>query len=206
MEAEKPLIKLKSNNNNISKKSDLIWTLDGIENQRDAFDFLKLFENRLFVYSYMVEKIYSNYSFVFPNNEQHKIAVLPNHHAHHDIFHNIKNEAIETTDIAIFPGDIVGEKNIVIKIPKQPYTSSKVFPLKEGMAFIYALYQKEGKDFLPVISNGDLKEYQNRMPCLYLHNIDIKELAKTIAPFQIQSIKNTIYDSINSIINDYKEN
>ncbi len=197
---------LKSYQNSISKKSDLIWTLDGIENQRDAFDFLKLFENRLFVYSYMVEKIYSNYSFVFPKSEQHKIAVLPNHQAHHDIFHNIKNAAIENTDIAIFPGDIVGQKNIVIKIPKQPYTSSKIFPLKEGMAFIYALYQKEGKDFLPVISNGDLKEYQNRMPCLYLHNINTKELSKTIAPFQIQGLKNTIYQSINTIINDYKEN
>lgn len=189
----------------LKKTSDLIWTLDGISNQKEAFEFLKLFENRLFVYSYMVEKLYSNYSFVFPDNDFHKIAVLPNHHEFHDIFHNIKNNAIEKTDIAIFPGDIVGQKNIVIKLPKQPYTSTKVLPLKEGLAFIHSLYKKQEKEFLPVISNGDLKEYKNRMPCLYLHTINTEELRKTMAPFQVTSIKSLIYESLNAIINDYKE-
>jgi hypothetical protein len=193
----------KEKNNNVN--TDLIWNLDGISNQDEAFQFLKLFENRLFVYSFMVEKIYTSYSFILPQKENHQIAVLPDHKLYHDIFHNISNDAVQNTNIAIFPGDVVGQKNIVIKLPKQQYTTTKILPLKEGIAFIYALYKKQGKTFLPVISNGDLKEYKNRMPCLYLHNINTIELKKHIAPYQIKSIENSVYDSLKKMITDYRE-
>lgn len=186
-------------------KNDLIWDLNGISNRDEALSFLKLFENRLFVYSYTVQKIYSNYSFVFPEHEDGKIAVLPDHLRHHDVFQDVPNEAIEKTDISVFPGDIVGLDNIAIKYHSFRGGASKTLPLREGLINLIDEYSRMGLSFLPVISNGDLREYENRMPCLYLQNVNINTMTQSVSKLDGETLKTAVCDSLIKLMTDYKE-
>ena len=83
----------------LQNQSDLAWDLDAITDRQQAIDFLLRFENRLCVYSGYVEKLYSNYSFVVPEEEHGSITILPDEQAWHDTFNEIPPEAVEPTGI-----------------------------------------------------------------------------------------------------------
>ena len=98
-------------------QTDLDWDLDAITNRQEAIDFLLHFENRLCVYSGYVEKLYSRYSFVVPEQEHGSITILPDEMAWHDTFHDIPADAVLPTGIHILPGEVLGASGLYLKIP-----------------------------------------------------------------------------------------
>ena len=71
------------------QNQDLIWDLDSMARRKLAERFIKLFENRLCVYSEMV--------------------VLPNPYAFHDTLHGIDSQAIRKTGLCVLPGKVLGK-------------------------------------------------------------------------------------------------
>ncbi|MGH8353476.1 MAG: hypothetical protein ACRERY_08080 [Pseudomonas sp.] len=180
----------------LQRQNDLAWELDAITDRREAIAYLLRFENRLCVYSAYVEKLYSNYSFVVPETDQGSITILPNEQAWHDIFHDIPAEAVEPTGIYILPGEVMGYTGLYLKIPAEHrLAASKELPFQDGLKLLIQRYQAKGDYFLPVLTKGDLREYEDRMPSLHLHRINTLKLTQN-SQFNINAIKGAIADHL----------
>jgi hypothetical protein len=183
----------------IEKDGELLWDLHAITNRTEAIEFLYRFENRLCVYSSFVKTIYSNYQLLIPNNSDYEISVLPNQLAGHDSFHNIPKEAIIDSGIHLYPGECSGETGLYMKIPcRFGLVSSREKPFKAGLLDIIKQFHSRGDFFLPVIIKGDLREYENRVPSLHLHTIDINKLSH-LSELQIESLKRIIVENLMDI-------
>ena len=177
-------------------KSDLDWDLDAITDRSEAIAFLQRFENRLCIYSGFVEKLYSNYSFVVPEESQGSITILPNEQAWHDTFHDIPLQAVEPTGIHIMPGEAVGHAGLILKVPGvHPLSPSRELPFHQGLRLLVQRYQKQGDCFLPVLIKGDLREYESRMPSLHLHRINPARLGH-LSALSVESVKGAIAEHL----------
>lgn len=177
-------------------QADLDWDLDAITNRQEAIDFLLRFESRLCVYSGYVEKLYSSYSFVVPEEAHGRITILPDERAWHDTFHDIPPEAVLPTGIHILPGEVLGASGLYLKIPGGHRLSPSLeLPFQDGLKWLLRRYQERGEPFLPVLAKGDLREYESRMPSLHLHRIDPKRLVRS-SQLDIQAIKGAIADHL----------
>ena len=81
----------------LQHQRDMDWELEAITDRCEAIAFLRRFENHLCIYSSYVEKLYSHYSFVVPQDERGGITILPDELAWHDTFHDIPVDAVEPT-------------------------------------------------------------------------------------------------------------
>ncbi len=174
----------------LEQQGDLEWDLDAITNRHEAIEFLRRFENRLCIYSGFVEKLYSNYSFVVPEYEDHgNVTILPSEDAYHDTFHEIPMDAVEPTGIHIFPGECVGHSGLFIKIPRgNRLLGTREMPFQEGLQWLIARAREQNRYFLPVLVKGDLREYESRMPSLHLHALNPDKL-KNHSRLELDAIK-----------------
>jgi hypothetical protein len=180
----------------LERQTDLDWDLDAITNRQEAIDFLLHFENRLCVYSGYVEKLYSRYSFVVPEEEHGSITILPDDLAWHDTFHDVPADAVLPTGIHILPGEVLGASGLYLKIPGEHRLSpSHELPFQDGLKMLIQRYQNRGQQFLPVLAKGDLREYEARMPSLHLHRIDTSRLGRN-SRLEISNIKGAIADHL----------
>ena len=177
-------------------RRDLDWDLDAITDRSEAIAFLQRFENRLCIYSGFVEKLYSNYSFVVPEESQGSITILPNEQAWHDTFHDIPPQAVEPTGIHIMPGEAVGHAGLILKVPGvHPLSPSRELPFHQGLRLLVQRYQKQDDCFLPVLIKGDLREYESRMPSLHLHRINPARLGH-LSALSVESVKGAIAEHL----------
>lgn len=181
---------------NLAENDDLNWDLGSISNRQEAIAFLLRFENKLCVYSSYVSKLYTTYSIVVPSSDAGSVTVLPDPHAFHDTFSNIPQEAVEATGIYLYPGEAIGESGLYIKIPAKGFGSSKELPFAEGFSLLLQESREAGDCFLPVLQNGDLREYENSMPSLHLHRIRLDLLEGTASDLTLSGIKNIIADNL----------
>jgi len=180
------------------QNNDLIWGLEHITQQQNAFDFVKRFENKLCVYSPTVNQLYSNYNIFFPEDQQKSMVVLPDPYAFHDTFNHIPEEAIQATGLHIVPGETINRQGLYIVISQnQKNVRSIPIPFKEGLRQI--LKRFNGNDpFLPVLKKGDLREFDSNMPCLHLHRLRMSALS-SMSTLERQGIKNVISEKIMGI-------
>lgn len=180
----------------LERQADLDWDLDAITNRQEAIDFLLRFENRLCVYSGYVEKLYSRYSFVVPEEEHGSITILPDELAWHDTFHEIPADAVLPTGIHVLPGEVLGSTGLYLKIPGEHRLSpSHELPFHVGLKLLIQRYQARGEQFLPVLVKGDLREYEARMPSLHLHRIDPARLRRN-SRLEVANIRGAIADHL----------
>ncbi|OUS25266.1 hypothetical protein A9Q99_21995 [Gammaproteobacteria bacterium 45_16_T64] len=181
----------------LAENDDLKWDLGAISNRQEAIAFLMTFENKLCVYSSYVSKLYSTYNIVVPSNSDSGcITVLPDPHAFHDTFSNVPQSAVEATGVYLYPGEAIGETGLYIKIPTKGFGSSKELPFSEGFSQLIKDYRSAGDCFLPVLQNGDLREYENSMPSLHLHRIRLDYLKDEMSDLTLNSIKNIVADNL----------
>lgn len=155
----------------------LDWELDAITDRCETIAFLRRFENRLCIYSSYVEKLYSNYSFVVPQDERSGITILADELARHDTFHDIPAEAVEPTGVHILPGETLGHTGLYLKVPGESrLVASRELPFQDGLRLLIERYRARGEHFLPVLVKGDLREYEARMPSLHMHRINPRKL------------------------------
>jgi hypothetical protein len=182
------------------QNKDLVWDLDSFQRRQLAADFIKRFENKLCVYSASVAQLYTNYHIYFPEEENRKMVILPEPYAYHDTFQNIPEEAVIKTGMNIVPGEVAGKTGLYLTVPVKSAEGrkAKVIALQ---AALRAINERRGPDdpFLPVLMKGDLREFQQRMPMLHLHCIQLNQLRKS-SQMERNSIRGVIFGKLPSIV------
>lgn len=189
----------------VETADDLEWDLGAITNRREAIDFLTQFENRFCVYSPLVKKLYTTYQFVVPDDvDCGHITVLPDPYAYHNTFHNLPREAVVATNIHLYPGETTGKYGLIMKIPSRHGLSrSRELPFAEGVRTVITEWREQNRLFLPVLQNGDLREYENRMVSLHLHTIKPEYLKGKLSDLELHGIRNVIADNLLAMFQGY---
>ena len=183
-----------------TENKDLIWDLDEFNHRQLAAQFVKRFENKLCVYSGSVEQLYSNYHIYFPEDEDHKMVILPDPYAYHDTFQGVPEEAIQMTGLTIVPGEVFSKQGLYLGIPFKTANGRKMrlLPLHQGLAFINSKRPAD-KPFLPILIKGDLREFRQKVPSLHLHTIQLDRLG-TRSALERNGIKNIISERLPMIV------
>jgi len=174
---------------------DLVWDLEHFQKRKRAQEFVLGFENKLCIYSGSVSQLYTNYNIFFPQDEGRKLVVLPNPYAHHDTFQGIGEACVKPTGLFIVPGD-VSERSLALILPLKSGNNRRV-PLEVGISLINSK-MKSGKDFLPVIMKGDLRELDANTPCLHLNMLNLSSL-EDLSVLEIRDIRRVVLDRLEEL-------
>ncbi|MBM7061994.1 hypothetical protein JQX08_14880 [Pseudomonas sp. UL073] len=175
-----------------AQNQDLVWDLASLARREMAERFIRLFENRLCVYSESVEQLYTNYSLHFPSDLGRKMVVLPNAYAFHDTLHKIEAVAVRKTDLCVVPGSLLQRKGLLLgRLTVDGVLSPKTLPFKQALAQIITNQKKLGDAFLPIMMKGDLREFDQRMPYIHLHRLQVQKLTR-ISAFERDDIQSSI--------------
>ena len=190
------VLETKTNNLNV----DLVWNLDKIKKRQLAIDFIKKFEGNFCVYSSSVEQFYTNYTMNFLSGESSKMVILPNPYAFHDTFNGINTEAIIETGLNIIPGETLKRNGLYLMISykNQPGRATPI-PLKPALQKMLNT-RRAADPFLPILAKGDLREFNDSMPCLHLHRVKLSNLTG-ISDFERNSVKEAIFDKLSTLLN-----
>ena len=171
---------------------DLIWDLDSLARRELAERFIRLFENRLCVWSESVEQLYTNYSLHFPAELGRKMVVLPNPYAFHDTLHGIAAQAIRKTGLCVLPGQLLGKSGLRLsnQLPGNRL-APRSMPFKPALAQIINSQRKVGDEFLPLLVKGDLREFDQQLPYLHLHRLQLAKLP-LLSNFEREDIRQSI--------------
>ena len=174
------------------QNQDLIWDLDSIARRELAERFIKLFENRLCVYSESTRQLYTNYDLHFPSDLGRKMVVLPNPYAFHDTLHGIEAQAIRKTGLCVLPGEVLNKPGLLLTtMIKEGGPTPKTMPFKPALAQIISNQKKAGDIFLPIMIKGDLREFDQQMPYIHLHRLQVARLTR-LSTFERDDIQQTI--------------
>ena len=174
------------------QNQDLIWDLDSIARRELAERFIKLFANRLCIYSESVRQLYTNYDLHFPSDLGRKMVVLPNPYAFHDTLHGIEALAVRKTGLCVMPGALLGKPGLLLATQiKDGGPAPKTMPFKQALAQIISNQRKIGDLFLPIMMKGDLREFDQQMPYIHLHRLQISRLNR-LSSFERDDIQQTI--------------
>lgn len=174
------------------QNQDLIWDLDSMARRELAERFIQLFENRLCVYSESVHQLYTNYNLHFPADLGRKMVVLPNPYAFHDTLHGIDALAVRKTGLCVLPGVVLGKPGLLLTTEiKQAAPGPKTMPFKQALAQIISNQKKIGDVFLPIMMKGDLREFDQQMPYIHLHRLQVQKLSR-LSTFERDDIQQTI--------------
>jgi hypothetical protein len=177
---------------NRAQNQDLVWDLDSIARRELAERFIKLFENRLCVFSESVHQLYTNYNLHFPSDQGRKMVVLPNPYAFHDTLHGIESQAVRTTGLCVLPGVVLGKPGLLLTTMfKEGGPAPKTMPFKPALAQIISNQKKAGDVFLPIMMKGDLREFNQQMPYIHLHRLQVSRLTR-LSTFERDDIQQTI--------------
>ncbi|MFZ3205410.1 MAG: hypothetical protein WA161_16205 [Pseudomonas sp.] len=174
------------------QNQDLVWDLDTMARRELAERFITLFENRLCVYSESVRQLYTNYNLHFPHDQGRKMVVLPNPYAFHDTLHGIEAHAVRKTGLCVLPGVVLGKPGLLLTTQiKDGGPAPKTMPFKRALAQIISNQKKAGDVFLPVMMKGDLREFDQQMPYIHLHRLQVTRLSR-LSSFERDDIQQTI--------------
>ncbi len=181
--------------NQTQQNSDLVWDLQKIHQHQRALSFVKQFENRFCVFSSTVRQLYTNYSIFFPEEANRQLVILPDPYAFHDTFSHLNPDAVQSTGLHIIPGNLIGKQGLYLVIShKDKNVRSVPIPFQEGIRQI--LRRSNSSDpFLPVLMKGDLREFNDKMPCLHLNRLRLKELPN-LSALEREGIRTIITDKL----------
>lgn len=176
----------------VPQNQDLVWDLTSLARREMAERFIRLFENRLCVYSESVEQLYTNYSLHFPSDLGRKMVVLPNAYAFHDTLHKIDPAAVRRTDLCVLPGSLLNRSGLLLgRLDDSGHLADKTLPFKQALAQLITNQKKRGDAFLPIMMKGDLREFDQRMPYIHLHRLQVAKLTR-ISAFDRDDVQSSI--------------
>lgn len=177
------------------QNSDLVWDLQKLHAHQRALSFVKQFENRFCVFSSTVRQLYTNYSIFFPEEANRQLVILPDPYAFHDTFSHLNPDAVQATGLHIIPGNLIGKQGLYLVIShKDKNVRSVPIPFQEGIRQI--LRRSLSNDpFLPVLMKGDLREFNDKLPCLHLHRLRLQQLPN-LSALERDGIRTIITDKL----------
>lgn len=183
----------------LPSNKDLIWDLGNTDYRQKATDFVRQFENRLCVFSSTVEQLYTKYSMFLPDDQARNLIIIPDPYAFHDTFNYIDNAAISTTSLYIVPGEVVKKPGLYIMLPgnKAKGVKPKLLPMSQVLA-LFVNHRPANDPFLPVLVKGDLKPFNNHLPCLHLHRFHPDKISG-LSPFAVKDAQNAIISRLEEL-------
>jgi hypothetical protein len=179
------------NTTQLDNNQDLTWDFTQVDQKDKAKEFINFFKNKLCIFSPSVNKIYTNYNFLFPEGLQCKMVVLPNRYSFHDTVSNISSDAITPTGLHIIPGSRINKKEPYLVIShSNPNIKSIPIPFKKGIKLILER-QHSDNPFLPILTRGDLRQFNETTPSLHLNRLNINKLT-SLSQFEREDIKHVI--------------
>ena len=180
------------------RNADLIWDLEKIHQHKRAVNFVKQFENRFCVFSSSVRQLYTNYSVFFPEEANRQLVILPDPYAFHDTFNHLNPDAVQSTGLHVIPGNLIGKSGLYMIIShRNKNVRSVPIPFQEGIRQILRRSNSEDP-FLPVLMKGDLREFNDQLPCLHLHRLRLNSLT-ALSSLDQESIRTVITDKLMSL-------
>lgn len=169
--------------------TDLIWSMDLIQDKERGREFLETMAEYIPTYSPLVRKLYTQYDVTFSRDTA---VILPKPYSHTQNFSFIPNDAIKTIGIRILPSLSGMAMVIGVKNGKPPHRLA----FADGLAMVR---RKMGPlPFLPIIQKGDLREYRLSDPALYVRAVDIREL-DAFSKFDVQGIVRTLNKNLDRL-------
>lgn len=177
------------------QNSDLVWDLHKLNQHQRASNFIRHFENRLCVFSSGVRQLYTNYSMFFPEEANRQLVILPDPYAFHDTFSHLNPDAVQPTGLHVIPGNLIGKEGLYLVIShKDKNVRSVPIPFQEGIRQILRRANNDDP-FLPILMKGDLREFNDQMPCVHLHRLRLKEL-HSLSGLEREGIRTIITDKL----------
>ncbi|MFT7561184.1 MAG: hypothetical protein ACI93R_003109 [Flavobacteriales bacterium] len=184
------------------ENKDLVWDIENFKKRQEAKDFLLSVENQLCVFSGIVEQLYTNYDVFFPKEESRKIVILPNPYAPHDTFHGIPDEAVRATGLFLLKTGGADERSLQLAIPLRKGTKRyRRVPLGVGLKMINAK-RPEDKPFLPVVMKGDLREFNQNIPCIHLHSLTLDDVPM-LSEMELSGIQSVVEDRLHLLVSKF---
>ena len=120
------------------------------------------------------------------------MVVLPNPYAFHDTLHGIAAQAIRKTGLCVLPGQLLGKSGLLLsnQLPGNRL-APRSMPFKPALAQIINSQRKVGDEFLPLLVKGDLREFDQQLPYLHLHRLQLAKLP-LLSNFEREDIRQSI--------------
>ncbi|VUD47971.1 hypothetical protein TDB9533_01136 [Thalassocella blandensis] len=187
---------MNSSAESISESADhkIIWDIDSFHKKHLALDFVKNINELLCVFSSTLRHIYGEYSIETLSAIDTKIVVVPSTYSM-ERYTDIGEDAILPTGIHVYPGwffkkDVPYLMTFPVKSGDTQYRSRPLSPM-HCFEIIERTIIKD--NFLPIIKNGDLREFNQQAPYLHLHRININKI-DNLSQFDLQQLKLLILD------------
>ena len=111
-------------------------------------------------------------------------------------FRPLPPDAVVDTGIKVFPGECVGASGLYLKIPAQnKLVGSREMPFQVGLRKLVNRYLTLGQDFLPVLVREELDDYEQGMPALALHALDVSQQAD-LSAIDIGNVRKVIVENL----------
>jgi hypothetical protein len=185
----------------LQSDESLIWSLREFEDHRRAVEFARHFRSALCVYSSKVDQIYARYDILVPQGQGTELVVVPDLDAFTETFYGIPEKAIQDTGYTILPGGAVGRSGLFLHIPLAGDKGSKgrAVPLAAGLRAVADEFANDGRDFLPILTKGDLRSFRKQAPMLHLHRLNLDALSDK-SRFEINDVKSTIMQKLRTCL------
>ncbi len=177
-------------------QDDINWELGSIDDRCAALHFLSRFEECFCLYSRADQRLYTRYRFMIPGNDEQSVMVLLPDDSSEDRIRDLPLDVVVDTGISVFPGECVGASGLYLKIPaRNRLVGSREVPFQVGLKKLVNRYLTLGHDFLPVLVREELDDFEQGMPALTLHTLDVSQLAE-IPDFDVGQIREVIVSNL----------
>ena len=184
---------------------DLAWDLEQFAQRERAKEFVLQFESALCVYSPTVELLYATYEMLFTEDADNRLVILPDKNAYYDTFTRISGEWVKPTGLYIVPGELVGRQGMhLANVSAERTITGRQIPFVAGLRAIMAA-RPNPDPFLPVLTKGDLREFEESWPVLHLHRICLPGLTH-LSELDRSTMANVIAEKLGSLIQAQSRN
>lgn len=177
---------------------DLAWDLDEFSQRSRAMEFVSQFQNTLCVYSPTVDMLYSTYEILFPEEVDAKLVILPDKNAYYDTLTRVISDAVKPTGLYIVPGELVNRSGLYLaNVTADRTLGARQIPFEAGVRAIMSGRPKDDP-FLPVLTKGDLREFEQSWPVIHLHRISLPGM-QHLSALDRSCIANVITEKMESL-------
>lgn len=178
---------------------DLAWDLEHFNHRERAKEFVMQFESSMCVYSASVQQIYTSFNMFFPREWDSKLVILPDETAYHDTFFHIDPKAVVATGLYIVPGELVGRQGLhLANVDENRALGPRQFHLEPALRAI--MKNRPEKDpFLPLLTKGDLREFEQSWPVMHMHRVKPGALTE-ISHLDRTSISSVICEKLHTLL------
>jgi len=177
---------------------DLAWDLDEFAQRSRAIEFISQFQSTICVYSPTVDMLYSTYEILFPEEADAKLVILPDKNAYYDTFTRVVAEGVKPTGLYIIPGELIHRSGLhLANVTANRSLGSRQIPFESGIRAIMGSRPKD-EPFLPVLTKGDLREFEQSWPVIHLHRISLPGM-QHLSALDRSNIANVISEKMESL-------